>query len=248
VRAGITNKEKLIASDVSALARSAFNESVGGRSTGFNPDVAKSASVLIVAVKPDQVGDVLREVGPELNEKHLVISIAAGVTLARMESALPPGTRVVRVMPNTPALVGASASAFALGRSATPEDGHLVCRLFSAVGVALQVKESLLDAVTGLSGSGPAYVYMMIEALSDGGVAAGLPREVATKLAAQTLLGAAKMALETSIHPGALKDMVTSPGGTTIEGVHELEKAGLRAALMNAVRAATEKSKKLGQG
>jgi len=248
VRAGITTKEKLIASDVSALARSAFNESVGGRSTGFNPDVAKSASVLIVAVKPDQVGDVLREVGPELNEKHLVISIAAGVTLARMESALPPGTRVVRVMPNTPALVGASASAFALGRSATPEDGHLVCRLFSAVGVALQVKESLLDAVTGLSGSGPAYVYMMIEALSDGGVAAGLPREVATKLAAQTLLGAAKMALETSIHPGALKDMVTSPGGTTIEGVHELEKAGLRAALMNAVRAATEKSKKLGQG
>jgi len=248
VRAGITSKDKIMASDVSALARSAFSESVGGRSTGFNPDVAKFASVLILAVKPDQVADVLREISPEVTDNHLIISIAAGVTLGKMESDLPPGTRIIRVMPNTPALVGASASGYALGRSATPEDGHLAARLFSAVGLALQVKESLLDAVTGLSGSGPAYVYMMIEALSDGGVAAGLPREVATKLAAQTLLGAAKMALETSLHPGVLKDMVTSPGGTTIEGVHELEKAGLRAALMNAVRAAADKSRKLGQG
>jgi pyrroline-5-carboxylate reductase len=151
-------------------------------------------------------------------------------------------------MPNTPALVGASASAFALGKNATGEDAKLVTTLFSAVGVAYQVKESLLDAVTGLSGSGPAYVYMIIEALSDGAVAAGLPREIATKLAAQTLLGSAKMVLETNLHPGALKDMVTSPGGTTIEGLHELEKGGLRPALMNAVRAATEKAKRLGQG
>src|SRR6185312_5947651 len=141
-----------------------------------------------------------------------------------------------------------SATAYASGKSALPEDAQLAQKLCSAVGIAFSVKESLLDAVTGLSGSGPAYVYLMIEGLSDGGVAAGLPRDVATKLAAQTLLGAAKMALETNIHPAALKDMVTSPGGTTIEGVHELEKAGLRAALMNAVRAATEKSKKLGQG
>jgi pyrroline-5-carboxylate reductase len=248
VRAGITSKESIIASDVSAGARAHFTETVGGSSTAFNPDVVKFASVIIIAVKPDQVADVLHEISNDLNETHLIASIAAGMTLAKMEAALPPGMRVIRVMPNTPALVGASATGFALGRSATAEDAQLVCQLFSAVGVALQVKEPLLDAVTGLSGSGPAYVYMIIEALSDGGVAAGLPREVATKLAAQTLLGAAKMALETGTHPGALKDMVTSPGGTTIEGVHELEKAGLRAALMNAVRAASDKSRKLGQG
>ena len=151
-------------------------------------------------------------------------------------------------MPNTPALVNSSATGVALGKAASPADAELATKLFSSVGVAFQVKESLLDAVTGLSGSGPAYVYLMIEALSDGGVAAGLPRETATRLAAQTLLGAAKMVLETGQHPGALKDMVTSPGGTTIEGVHELEKGKLRGTVMSAVRAASEKSKKLGQG
>jgi pyrroline-5-carboxylate reductase len=154
---------------------------------------------------------------------------------------------LIRVMPNTPALVGASASAFAAAKSALPQDAELAQKLFNAVGVAFPVKESLLDAVTGLSGSGPAYVYMFIEGLSDGGVAAGLPRDIATKLAAQTALGAAKMVLETGLHPGALKDMVTSPGGTTIEGLHELEKGKIRGTLISAVRAATEKSKKLGQ-
>jgi pyrroline-5-carboxylate reductase len=151
-------------------------------------------------------------------------------------------------MPNTPALLGASASGFALGKAATKSDGELALRLLSSVGVAFSLKEYLLDAVTGLSGSGPAYVYQFIEALSDGGVASGLPRDVATKLAAQTVLGAAKMVLETGEHPGALKDMVTSPGGTTIEGLHELEKGKLRGVVISAVRAATEKSKKLGQG
>jgi len=150
-------------------------------------------------------------------------------------------------MPNTPALVGAGAAAFALGQHATAADGDLARQLFSAVGVALLVKENLLDAVTGLSGSGPAFVYQFIEALSDGGVAAGLPREVATQLAAQTVLGGAKMVLATGLHPGVLKDQVTSPGGTTIEGLHELEKGGLRAAVITAVRAAADKSKKLGQ-
>jgi pyrroline-5-carboxylate reductase len=144
--------------------------------------------------------------------------------------------------------VGASASAFALGNAATVEDGQLVLKLFSAVGVAYQVKEPLLDAVTGLSGSGPAYAFLMIEALSDGGVAAGLPRDIATRLAAQTLFGSAKLLLDTGLHPGALKDMVTSPGGTTIEGLHELESGGVRAALISAVRSATEKSKSLGKG
>ena len=177
-----------------------------------------------------------------------MISIAAGVPLAKLEALLSAGARVIRVMPNTPALVGASASAFALGAAATREDAALTERLFSAVGIAYEVKERLLDAVTGLSGSGPAYVCLLIEALSDGGVAAGLPRDVATRLAAQTVLGSAKMVLETGQHPAVLKDMVTSPGGTTIEGLHELEKAGVRGAFMNAVRAAAEKSKQLGQG
>lgn len=247
VRAGLSAPAELIASDVSAAAREAFAKATGGRTTAFNPEVAQEADVLILAVKPDQIDEVLRELGPVLEDRHLVVSIAAGVPLGRLESSLAPGSRVVRVMPNTPALVGQSASGFAVGQAATSEDAAVVARLLNAVGVAYQVKESLLDAVTGLSGSGPAYVYMMIEALSDGGVAAGLPRDVATKLAAQTLLGSARMVLETDLHPGALKDMVTSPGGTTIEGVHELEKGGLRATLMNAVRAAAEKAKKLGQ-
>jgi len=247
VKAGVSSASDLIASDVSGEARAAFAKDVGCRVTSSNVEVADSADVLILAVKPDQIKGVLKEMAGHIADRHLVISIAAGVTIAQLESNLREGIRVVRVMPNTPAMVGASASAFALNQSAGSEDAALTQRVFSAVGCAFQVKESLLDAVTGLSGSGPAYAYLMIEALSDGGVAAGLPREVATKLAAQTMLGAAKMVLETGQHPGALKDMVTSPGGTTIEGLHELEKGGVRGALMNAVRAAAEKSRKLGQ-
>ena len=248
VRAGIAGPEAMLASDVNASARSSFAEAVAARTTAFNPDVVEFANVIFIAVKPDQVCPILREISGKLNERHLLVSIAAGVTLGNMEACVPSGTRVVRVMPNTPALVGASASGFALGKSATSEDAQTVSRLLSAVGVAFQVKEALLDAVTGLSGSGPAYVYLIIEALSDGGVAAGLPREVATRLAAQTVLGGAKMVLETNLHPGQLKDMVTSPGGTTIEGLHELEKSGVRAAMMNAVRSAAERARKLGQG
>jgi pyrroline-5-carboxylate reductase len=248
VRAGLTQPDSIIASDPIPASREGFANATGGKAAAWNVEAAQFARIIIIAVKPDQVAQVLLEVADTLTWEHLVISIAAGVTLASLEEELPPGTRVVRVMPNTPALVGASASAFALGKSATPEDGETVTKLFSSVGLAFQVKEKLLDAVTGLSGSGPAYVYMMVEALSDGGVACGLPRDVATKLAAQTLLGSARMVLETNMHPGALKDMVTSPGGTTIEGLHELEKAGIRAGLINAVRAATEKARKLGQG
>jgi pyrroline-5-carboxylate reductase len=210
--------------------------------------VADFAKVLVLAVKPDQVAAVLSGIREYFTQQHLLISIAAGVPIAKLEGALLADARVVRVMPNAPALVGQSASGFALGKSASRQDGELVMKLFSAVGLACQLKESLLDAVTGLSGSGPAYIYLVIEALSDGGVAAGLPRDVATSLAAQTLLGSAKMVLETGQHPGVLKDMVTSPGGTTIEGLHELEKGKLRGTIINAVRAATEKSRKLGQG
>ncbi|MBI5773134.1 MAG: pyrroline-5-carboxylate reductase [Verrucomicrobia bacterium] len=247
VRAGLAKPGQILASDVSAAARAAFAKEVGAKTTAANADVLKFATVLILAVKPDQVAELLREARPGFTNRHLLISIAAGVTLAKLESGLGADARVIRVMPNTPALVGASATAFATGKSATAGDAQLAQKLFSSVGIAFQVKESLLDAVTGLSGSGPAYVYVMIEALSDGGVAAGLPRDVATKLAAQTVLGGAKMVLETGQHPGALKDMVASPGGTTIEGLHELEKGKLRGTLINAVRAATEKSKKLGQ-
>ena len=248
VQSKLVEAGQIIASDAAEAACAAFAQSVGARTTAFNPDVLSSARVLVLAVKPDQVESVLAEVRDRFTEDHLLISIAAGVTLARLQAALGEDARIVRVMPNTPALVGAAACGYALGKAATVEDGKLVQQLLSAVGVAYPVKESLLDAVTGLSGSGPAYAFLMIEALSDGGVAAGLPRDVATKLAAQTLLGSAKMVLETSLHPGALKDMVTSPGGTTIEGLHALEKGGVRGALINAVRAAAEKSKKLGQG
>jgi pyrroline-5-carboxylate reductase len=247
VKAGLVTPKQLIASDPSDAARAAFAREVGAKTTAVNAEVVKFAEVLILAVKPDQVTGALAEIRERFTDKNLLISIAAGVTLAKLEAGLGAGARVVRVMPNTPALVGASASAFALGQSALPADAELAQKLLSAVGVAFQVKESLLDAVTGLSGSGPAYVYLFIEGLSDGGVAAGLPRDMATKLAAQTVLGSAKMVLETGLHPAALKDMVTSPGGTTIEGLHELEKGKLRGTVISAVRVATEKSKKLGQ-
>ena len=248
VRAGLLTARQVIASDPSEAARAAFAKEVGAKTTASNPEVAKFADVLVLAVKPDQVSTVLADVRDHFTAKHCLISIAAGMPLAKLEAGLGAGARLIRVMPNTPALVGASATAFALGKSARPEDGELAHKLFSAIGLAFQVKEALLDAVTGLSGSGPAYVCLFIEGLSDGGVAAGLPREVATRLAAQTVLGSAKMVLETGLHPGVLKDMVTSPGGTTIEGLHELEKGKVRGALISAVRAAAEKSRKLGQG
>lgn len=247
IRAGLVPAKNVLAGDPSPAACATFACETGARSTAGNAEVVGFASVLVLAVKPDQVGNVLADVRHGFNEKHLLISIAAGVPLAKLEAGLGPSARLVRVMPNTPALVGCSASAYALGRGARLEDGELVQQLLSAVGLAFPVKESLLDAVTGLSGSGPAYIYLVIEALSDGGVAAGLPRDIATKLAAQTVLGSAKMVLETGLHPGALKDMVTSPGGTTIEGLHELERGQVRGALISAVRAATEKSRKLGQ-
>ncbi len=247
VRAELVVPGEIMASDPHAAARDNFTGETGAKTVAANAAVVTFANVLILATKPDQVSAVLADISGAFTKHHLLISIAAGVTLAKLESALPAGARVIRVMPNTPALVGEAASAFAPGQSATAADGELARKLLSAVGIAFQVKESLLDAVTGLSGSGPAYVYQFIEALSDGGVASGLPRDIATRLAAQTVLGGAKMVLATGQHPGALKDQVTSPGGTTIEGLHELEKGKLRAAVMSAVRAATEKSRKLGQ-
>ena len=248
LKAKLVKPGQLCAADPFDAARKHFSAETGAKTAAANLAIAETAKVLILATKPDQAAAALAEIAGAFTGNHLLISIAASVTLAKLEAALPAGARVIRVMPNTPALVGAGAAGFAPGKNATAADGELAKKLLSAVGVAFQVKESLLDAVTGLSGSGPAYVYQFIEALSDGGVAAGLPRDVATRLAAQTVLGGAQMVLATGQHPGALKDQVTSPGGTTIEGVHELEKGRLRATVMNAVRAATEKSKKLGQG
>jgi pyrroline-5-carboxylate reductase len=247
LNARLVNRDDLFAADPVVAAREHFAVETGGAVFGSNVEVVGAANVLVLATKPDQVAAVLGEIAGAFGRDHLLISIAAGVTLARLEGALPAGARVIRVMPNTPALVGAGAAGFALGKHATGADGELAQKLLSAVGLALLLKESLLDAVTGLSGSGPAFVYQFIEALSDGGVAAGLPRDAATRLAAQTVLGGAQMVLSTGLHPGTLKDQVTSPGGTTIEGVHELEKGGLRAAVMSAVRAAADKSRKLGQ-
>jgi pyrroline-5-carboxylate reductase len=247
IRAGLVAKEQILGSDLVEPARAAFARATGARTVQHNTEVVQFARVLFLAVKPGQIPEVLGGVADQITDEHLLVSIAAGVPIAKLAQALPDGTRVVRVMPNTPALVGCSATAYALGEGCSPGDAELIQRFFSSVGLAFQVKEPLLDAVTGLSGSGPAYACLIIEALSDGGVAAGLPREVATRLAAQTLLGTARMVLETGQHPGALKDMVTSPGGTTIEGLHELEKGGLRGCLISAVCAASEKSRRLGQ-
>lgn len=190
---------------------------------------------------------VLREIKDVVTSDKLIVSIAAGVTISTIQSLLGSGVRVVRVMPNTPCLVGETAAAYALGANATKADGDVVNSLLSACGVAVPVKESMLDAVTGLSGSGPAYVYIMIEAMADGGVRMGLPRQMALQLAAKTVLGAAKMVIETAEHPGMLKDKVASPGGTTIAGIEALEKGSFRATVMSAIRAATERSKELGK-
>lgn len=243
--AGLLDSARSLASDCYPTARSKFAEATGLRAVPVNAAVAAEASVLVLAVKPQVMVPVLEELRPVLTPRHLVLSIAAGVTLRQLADGLGEAARLIRVMPNTPCLVGASG--FAPGPAATAEDVALVERLFGAVGVAVRVSEPLLDAVTGLSGSGPAFVYVMIEALADGGVKAGLPRDIAQKLAAQTVLGSAKMVLETGQHPGTLKDAVASPGGTTIAGLHALERAGVRAALMDAVTAAADRATELGK-
>jgi pyrroline-5-carboxylate reductase len=211
--------------------------------------VTNASDAIIICVKPNCVDGACADIRASTSSmgeaRPLVISIAAGVTLDTLEKLLP-GQRIIRVMPNTPCLVNSAASAFALGKLATEADCTLVSTLFNAVGLAIQVPESQLDAVTGLSGSGPAFVFQFIEALSDGGVRVGLPRNVAMKLAAQTVKGAAEMVLMTEKHPGLLKDGVTSPGGTTIAGVEALERGGFRAATISAVTAATKRSMQLG--
>ena len=220
--------------------------SFGANACKDNCELAKNSDVIFIAVKPYAAATVLKEISKELTKDKIVISICAGVTLETLENAIHgKDVPVVRVMPNTPCLVGACAAALARGKFVTDEQADLALKLMQSVGVCVVVQEKLLDAVTGVSGSGPAYIYQVIEAMSDGGVLCGLPRDVSTKLAAQTVMGAAKMVLEKGTHPGQLKDNVTSPGGTTIAAVHELEKGGVRNSFINAVKAAAERSKEL---
>jgi pyrroline-5-carboxylate reductase len=246
--AGLARPDRVLAADPLETARRAFQDDTGLRTVDNNREVVAASDLLVLAVKPQQMAGLLAEIRPAVGAQHLTVSVAAGITLRQLAGGLDPDRRLIRVMPNTPCLVGASASAYTPGPAATAEDAFLVDRLLNAVGRAYRVPESLLDAVTGLSGSGPAFVYVMIEALSDGGVRVGLPREVASALAAQTVFGAAKMVLETGAHPGVLKDMVASPGGTTIAGLHALERGGVRAALIDAVEAATRRATELGAG
>ncbi len=246
IRADVANADEISASDPLESTRDALSALEPGLFvTTSNAEVVGRSEVLVLAVKPQVMPQALAELQPLVTPEHLVISVAAGVSLATLAAGLGPECRLVRVMPNTPALIGEGASAYCLGTQVRPADESLVKTCLESVGRAFRVGEPLMDAVTGLSGSGPAFVYQVIEALSDGGVLAGLPREVATALAAQTVLGASRMVLETGLHPGTLKDQVASPGGTTIAGLHALERGGLRAALMDAVAAASRRSAEL---
>lgn len=247
ITSGVAQPTQITVMDILPARREHLQQTYGIIVTKSNLDAARDADVVMLNVKPQDIDGVLKEIAPCVDKQKLVISIAAGITLARLQQPLKPEARVIRVMPNAPALVLAAASALAAGKNAGTDDLALAQVIFDAVGRAVIVDEKLMDAVTGLSGSGPAYAFLIIDALSDAGVKAGLPRPLALELAAQTMYGAAKMVLETKEHPGKLRDMVTSPGGTTIAGLHELEKGQLRATLMNAVEAATARSKELGK-
>ncbi|MBW2282595.1 MAG: pyrroline-5-carboxylate reductase [Deltaproteobacteria bacterium] len=241
--------ERLRASDLSDEQRGAFEAELGIKTTPDNAEVVSASDVVLLCLKPDVVEPALRGLagGDDLG-RPLWISIAAGVRLAKLAGALPGGARIIRTMPNTPALIGAGATALCANAHADAADRAVGEAIFSAVGITWQApKEDLLDAVTGLSGSGPAYVFLFLEALGDAGVRQGLPRDAAYELAFQTVLGAAELAKQAGRHPAALKDQVTSPGGTTIAGLEQLERGGLRAAVYRAVEAATKRSRELSE-
>ncbi|TYI72025.1 hypothetical protein E1A91_D07G030300v1 [Gossypium mustelinum] len=244
VQSGVMPPQRISTAIHSNPSRGTPFQSLGISVYSHNTDVVDASDVIIFSVKPQVVKTVVLQLRPLLSKKKLLVSIAAGVKLQDLEEWAGHG-RFIRVMPNTPSAVGMGASVVSLGGAATEQDGELVGKLFGAVGKTWKADEKLFDAVTGLSGSGPAYIYLAIEALADGGVTAGLPRELALGLASQTVLGAAAMAVQSGKHPGQLKDDVTSPGGTTIAGIHELEKNGFRGTLMNAVVAAAKRSQEL---
>lgn len=244
--------EGVLAADPAEERRKIMAQRYGIRMARDSRAVAKgNVDVLLLAVKPQTVNELFAELREAVSDRTLVISVVTGVQLVRLEAELGGRggrMRVIRAVPNTPALVGSGMTAVAAGIHASAGDLRTAVDLFNAVGTTLVVEERQLNAVTGLSGSGPAYAFVMIEALADGGVKAGLSRPVALQLAARTLLGAAHLLLQTGEHPGQLKDRVASPGGTTIAGLRELEAGGVRAALINAVEAATRRAAELGQG
>ena len=246
LKAGVS-PAKLSASDPDERRRNLCQGELGITAVADNASMAQSSDIIILAVKPHVVHEVLVEIGGIFKTHQLLISIAAGVRIDSIQEKLGADVPVIRAMPNTPCLVGEGASAIAPGRFATSAHEDLASRIFSAVGRVAQVSEDKLDAVTGLSGSGPAYVYMFIEALADGGVRMGLPKETALVLAAQTVAGAAKMVLETGEHPAELRDRVMTPGGTTVAGVASLEGSGFRSAAIEAVTAATRRAAELGK-
>lgn len=243
---GAIDASRVWASDVTPERLAALEKLHGVRVTTDNHAMVREVDVLVLSVKPQVITKVMRAIAPDVRSDTLVISVAAGVPISVLEAHLPDETRVVRSMPNTPAIVGAGATAIAAGTHATDEDLRTARALFEAVGRVVSLEEAQLDAVTGLSGSGPAYVMLMIEALADGGVKVGLHRDTALLLAAQTVYGSAKLLLETGEHPGRLKDMVTSPGGTAIAGLHTLESGALRKTLIDAVESATKRAAELG--
>jgi len=247
IRAGLVAPEQVLGCDPLPAAREAFTQLTAAGTTASPAELADACEVILLCTTPAQAAAALRDAAhAAAGQPRLVISIAAGITLAALEAASPENFRVIRAMPNTPALIGKGAAAYCIGTRATRADAVTAGLLLGAVGLAMEMPERCMNMVTGLSGSGPAYVYVVIEALADGGVLAGLTRAEALKLAAQTVLGAAAMVLETNEHPAVLKDKVTSPGGTTIAGVAELERLGLRHSLIAAVSAATRRAEELG--
>ncbi len=246
IRAGAVRAEDVVGVDPVQGARDQFSKTTGAVA-GSSVSSLADCDVMLLCTKPHDIRSAMREISKACEGKSvLVISIAAGITVPALEAAAAEQFRIIRAMPNTPALIGRGAAGYCLGTRNTTEDAETARLLLGTVGIAVEVPERLMDAVTGLSGSGPAYVYLIIDALADGGVNAGLPRADALRLAAQTVLGAATMVLETGEHPAVLKDMVTSPGGTTISGLAVLERQGLRSALIEAVGAATRRAAELG--
>jgi len=246
INAGLVLPNQIMVSDISKQRLDYMHDKYGIHTTANTQEVVREANILFLTIKPQVMTVVLDSIAPYIAPSTLVVSVAAGIRIQELQEKLP-RIPIIRVMPNTPVAVNEGMSVVALGEHAGEENGELVLSLFSAVGKALRMEEKDMDAVTGLSGSGPGYAFVLIDALSDAGVRVGLTRQNAVIMAAQTLLGAAKMVLETGEHPAKLRDMVTSPGGTTIAGVHVLEQKGVRAALIDAVQAATNRSQEMGK-
>jgi pyrroline-5-carboxylate reductase len=240
--------ENIICTDIRKEKLDEIRREYGVRTTTDNIKAVVESDIIVYAVKPQIIAAVLKETAKKLDMSKLVISIAAGVPMAAIESCLDKDLRLIRVMPNIAASVNEAASAIAAGAHATKEDIDLALAIFNSIGKSIFLKENyLMDAITGLSGSGPAYIFLIVDALADAGVKMGLARQDALFLSTQTVLGAAKLLLETQEHPGQLKDKVTSPGGTAIAGLATLEEGGLRTTLIHAVEAATNRSKELGE-